>query len=120
MLHNILKDKKLVLASASPRRSELLKLMSLNFIKMPANVDETIHKSDHLNPKRYVERISQKKCEAIKKQMDNECTIIAADTTVYLDKNIFGKPHNHDEARAFLTALSDKTHIAVHRTNNRL
>jgi septum formation protein len=111
MLHTLLKNKKLILASASPRRKELLKLLGLSFITMPADVDETIHASDHINPKRYVQKIALQKFKSNQKKVDEDCLIIAADTTVYLNKQILGKPNNKDEAHAYLKLLSGQKHI---------
>ena len=111
MIHKLLSGKKIVLASASPRRNDLLKLIGLNFIQVPANIDEAINESDHNNPKKYVKRIAYDKCDCVRKQIDDDCVVIAADTIVYFDKKIYGKPDSNTEAIEFLKALSNQTHI---------
>ncbi len=111
MIHNILKNKKVVLASASPRRKELLELVGVKFIQMPADVDETILPSDHINPKRYAKRIALKKCDIMSKANNPDCLVISADTIVYLEKTILGKPKDYDEVYQFLNKLSGKSHI---------
>jgi len=111
MIHKLLKGKKIVLASASPRRSDLLKLVGLNFIQVPPNIDEAFTESDHDNPKKYVKRIAYDKCVFISKQMDDDCVVIAADTIVYFDKKIYGKPESNTEAAEYLRTLSNQTHI---------
>jgi septum formation protein len=110
MIHNILNNKQIVLASASPRRVYLLKQIGINFIQYPANIDETIHPSDNVNPKRYVHKTAHKKNSFVKKQMDEDCVVIAADTIVYLNGTILSKPINSQEAFSFLTQLSNNTH----------
>ena len=110
-MHDVLKNKKVVLASASPRRVELLKQLGLQFIQLPADIDETMHPADNVNPKRYVQRIATLKCNAVKQKLDEDCLIIAADTTVYLNKSILGKPTCSREAFEFLKQLSGQTHL---------
>ena len=122
MIHNALKGKKIVLASASPRRKELFKLMGIKCIQVSSDVDETIMPDDHLNPRKYVLAQSLKKCKAISAKMDPDCIVVAADTIVYFDKTILGKPVDEEEARTFLYRLSDNTHyvytgITVHYNN---
>ena len=111
MIHKLLNGKKIVLASASPRRKDLLKLVGLNFIQAPADIDEAINEDDHVNPKKYVKRLAYDKCDFIRKRMDDDCVVIAADTIVYFKKKIYGKPENKTEAVEYLMALSGQTHI---------
>jgi len=111
MLHNILQNKKVILASASPRRKDLLNLVGVKFLQIPADVDETILSSDHSNPRRYAKKIALRKCELIAGNNDIECIVISADTIVYQNKKILGKPKNFDEINEYLTLLSGKSHI---------
>ncbi len=110
MIHNLLKGKKIVLASASPRRKELFKLMGLKYIQVSADVDESVFPQDHSNPRKFVLTQSSKKCKEIVSRMDHDCIVIAADTIVYHDKKILGKPYDEEEAEKFLRHLSGKTH----------
>lgn len=111
MLHNLLKNRKIILASASPRRKEILDLVGVKYLQLPADVDETILPSDHINPKRYASRIALLKCKEISKLNDKNCLVISADTIVYFNKAILGKPKNHDEVYEYLKQLSGNTHI---------
>lgn len=110
MIHQILKDKKIVLASSSPRRKEIFKLMGIKYIQKSADVDESIMDNDHVNPRQFVTRQSLNKCKEVSVQMDMDCVVVAADTIVYLNKEILGKPVSHDEAFFFLKKLSGKNH----------
>lgn len=110
MIHQILSNKKVVLASESPRRKEIFKLLGLKFLQKSADVDESIHPSDHVNPRNFVIKTSFLKCEDVAKKMDQDCVIIAADTIVYYKKEILGKPESKDQARSYLSRLSGNTH----------
>ena len=111
MLHNLLKNKKIVLASASPRRANILNQIGLKFIQIPADICEELFESQHISPKKYVNVLALEKCRYIKNQLTDDCLIIAADTTVYLDRKIIGKPLDIDEAVFFLKLLSNRTHL---------
>ncbi|KUK82693.1 MAG: Maf-like protein [Petrotoga mobilis] len=95
----------LVLGSSSPRRQELLKLITKNFSIRTANTDET-YKSE--SPCEIVQEISYKKSKNI--EISHGELLITADTIVTLDGKIFGKPHDYDEAFNMLQTLSNKTH----------
>lgn len=99
---------KIILASNSPRRRELLERIGLqNFIVAAPNVDESVE--DGLSPARTVEALSLRKaCAAA--QAAPDALIIAADTVVALDGTVLGKPHSEDEAFAMLSALSGREH----------
>ena len=111
MIHSILKNTKIVLASASPRRVDILKLVGLDFIQKPADINEDIVASDHINPTRYVRKIATEKCNTIQNLFPDDHLVIAADTIVYFDNKILGKPQNDEEAFYYLSALSGNTHI---------
>lgn len=96
---------RLVLASASPRRAELLTTLGLRFSVQPADIDESV--LDGEDPAAYVERVARAKAAAIA-AADPDVVVVAADTTVVLDGAIFGKPRDGDEARSMLRRLSGR------------
>lgn len=99
----------IILASASPRRRELLERMGLtDFAVITADIDET--PLPGLTCPQQVERLSLLKARAVAQQMSPNALIIAADTVVTLDGAILGKPANRDEARQMLSTLSGREH----------
>ena len=98
---------RIVLASASPRRRDLLAQMGIDPIIRPSDIDESVHPGE--DAVTYVRRLSLGKASAIDPTDPTEL-IIAADTTVDLDGTILGKPADADEARAMLRSLSARTH----------
>jgi len=98
----------LVLASASPRRLELLKRIHIiPEIVKPANIDEAKKKKE--KPTQYCERIARKKGDFVFEQYPDK-TILSADTIVFCSNKIFGKPENIEEARNFLSFFSGRKH----------
>lgn len=101
--------KKIILASASPRRVALLKQMQIDCLVMPADIDEQVYVNEA--PADYVLRLAEQKALAIVGKLPNsELPILAADTTVALGNEIFGKPENDDDAFNMLKKLSGSTH----------
>ena len=100
-------QKRLVLASASPRRREFLERLGIAFDVAPADVDETPHPGEA--PREYVARVAEAKA-AHAARLHPGRTVLAADTTVVLDGEILGKPRDDAEARALLGRLSGRTH----------
>jgi septum formation protein len=98
---------KLILASGSPRRSEILNAVGWEFTKIVADVDETEYPGE--DPAEYVKRLAKTKAEAVAVNYPDEF-VLGADTTVVVDGNIIGKPVDLDDARRMLRLLSDKTH----------
>ena len=96
-----------VLASSSPRRQELLKLLVTDFEVVPSDVDESIHTAER--PEAMVARLAREKALAVQEQRPSVC-IIGADTVVVCEEEILGKPASHEEARSMLRKLSGKTH----------
>ena len=97
----------LVLASSSPRRSELLKRMGFEFTAEPVGVNETfLHGTP---PMQIVEQLSARKARAAAK-LHPQDTIIAADTLVVLKGRILGKPKDAEMAKAMLKLLSGSVH----------
>jgi septum formation protein len=99
-----------ILASISPRRSELLKELGLEFQVIPAEMDETA--PEHLTPHEICQVNAHRKARVIARKHP-EALVIGADTIVCLDQTIFGKPRNTTEAREILEALSGETHQVV-------
>ena len=97
---------KLILASQSPRRRELLGLFRLPFLIRAADIDETMDPG--ASPVSEVARVSLAKAQATPRM--EEDVVIAADTIVVLDGHILGKPASKAEAVAMLTALSGRVH----------
>ncbi len=97
----------LILASASPRRFELLKLITKDFLVVTSQADETLP-SGILLPQA-VMLLAQRKAEAVAVQHPGD-VIIGADTIVALGDRIFGKPCDRGQAADMLAALSGKTH----------
>jgi len=96
-----------VLASASPRRQELLKLLLAHFEVVPSDVDESLHADER--PETMVTRLAREKALAVRERRPSAC-IIGADTVVVCEEEILGKPASHEEAKSMLRQLSGKTH----------
>ncbi|MDE2689104.1 MAG: Maf family protein [Acidobacteriota bacterium] len=99
---------RLVLASASPRRRELLESLDLDFTVRPATVDETPYAGER--PRDLVRRLAREKAEAGAR--DGEW-VLAADTIVVEDGAILGKPADRDEARRMLERLQGRWHLVL-------
>ena len=102
---------RVVLASKSPRRSEILNMLGLNFEVITADTDET---SDIKDPKKLVEELANRKGSAVAKKLNyNDTLIISADTVVALDDEILGKPIDKNDAYNMLKKLSGRSHKVV-------
>ena len=97
-----------ILASASPRRRELLAGVGLTFEVRPAAGEE--HPQAGLSGAETAMRLSRAKCEEIAETASKDDVVIAADTVVVLDGAILGKPRDEADAKRMLTALSGRTH----------
>ena len=97
---------RVILASASPRRRDLLEQMGVQPVVRPSDIDESVLPGEAAED--YVRRLSAAKAMVI--AADPADLVIAADTTVDLDGRILGKPADADEARAMLRSLSARTH----------
>lgn len=100
----------IVLASASPRRRELLTTAGLSFRVLTADTDETVPKGTH--PDVAVSLLAERKAAAVKEKysLGDDALIIAADTVVYHNGMILGKPKDEADAVAMLTSLSGSEH----------
>ncbi|MDP9200434.1 MAG: Maf family protein [Gemmatimonadota bacterium] len=101
---------RVVLASASPRRRELLNLVGIPHEVRPANIDETIRPRE--TPRRHAERLAREKASAIATR-DPNLIIIGADTIVVINRKVLGKPADADEAAAMLRQLSGREHTVI-------
>ena len=101
---------RIVLASKSPRRIELLRSLGLDIEICPADVDENIDEVTE-KPQEAVTLLASRKAQAIAQKLcDPDALIIAADTLVYKDKTLLGKPRDEDEAFSMLRTLSGDRH----------
>lgn len=107
MILENLKDKKILLASKSPRRQELLKALGISFEIVVVNCDETY--PNHLKNEKITDFISETKAKAYSELKKNEI-LITADTLVVLDDQILGKPKNEAHAFEMIKSLSQNTH----------
>jgi septum formation protein len=102
---------KLILASGSPRRKELLSHLHLPFEKLSLDIPEDCDKGD---PETYCAELSKRKgkavAEKVRRERNGNFLIVSADTIVALRGKIYNKPVNVDEARVFLNELSGQTH----------
>lgn len=98
----------LILASASPRRAELLRQLGVCFHVHAVDIDETPHCDE--SPLAYVQRLAAEKSAACATQRGLAVPILAADTTVVLGSTILGKPQDQADAVSMLRLLSGKTH----------
>jgi septum formation protein len=96
---------RLILASASPRRAELLRAAGFDFEIVATNVDEGVR--DGETPDAYVLRLAREKAGAIE---DSAAIVIGADTSVVVDGAILGKPIDDRDAANMLSRLSGRTH----------
>ena len=98
---------RLILASASPRRAELLRAAGIDFDVRPADVDEAILPGEA--PSEYVSRLAEAKARVVHER-DNERTVLAADTAVVVEGEILGKPIDAADATRMLRLIGGRTH----------
>ena len=100
---------RLVLASASPRRSELLRSVGLDVEVIPADIDESVLAGE--TPAAYVARLSAEKARVVAERLESPSIVVAADTTVDVDGRILEKPLDDADARRMLGLLSGRVHL---------
>ena len=98
---------RLILASASPRRAELLRSAGIDFDIEPAHVDEDVHHGE--SPEAYVVRVAEDKARVVSARFPDRI-VLAADTTVVVEHEILGKPRDAADARWMLRLLSGRAH----------
>ena len=103
----------LVLASASPRRRELLDQLGVRYTCVPADIDESFNPAE--NPRAYVERMAIEKAVAVAARYpDADTAVIAADTIVLVDDaDVLGKPVDRFDGLAMLARLSGRRHTVI-------
>lgn len=107
-----LKKYKIVLASNSPRRKELLGGLGLPFeVRTKQGIDESY--PEGLNGEQIALHISKKKAEAYKSDMADDELIITADTIVYVDGEVLGKPKDKEDARRMFKLMSGREHQVI-------
>lgn len=100
-------SKSFILASASPRRQDLLRSVGLKFMTIPAHVNEEYLAGE--SPRKHVRRLSRDKAMAIAPK-NPDAWVLGADTIVVIDGLILGKPKNKKQAREMLERLSGREH----------
>ena len=103
-------DCRVVLASSSPRRRQLLDLIGIAHEVRPANIDETMRPREA--PRRHAERLAREKASAVAKR-DPDLITIGADTIVVVNRKVLGKPRDHADAARMLTMLSGREHMVI-------
>ena len=98
----------LILASASPRRAQLLQQIGVRFTTKPAHIDETQHNDESAVD--YVSRMALEKAQKIFHYDADTVPVLGADTVVLCDGEVFTKPSHYDHARSMLLSLSDNRH----------
>jgi septum formation protein len=98
----------IILASASPRRSELLRQIGIEHVVRSVDIDETPMANE--TPLAYVERVAAEKSLACQHQFGLNLPVLSADTSVICDNEIIGKPRDLEHAIAILSKLSGRTH----------
>lgn len=102
----------LVLASASPRRRELLDQIGVDYLCEPADIDETPVPGEA--PADYVQRMARQKALAVADCYPSpQYAVLAADTTVMIDEDVLGKPRDHFDGLAMLARLSGRRHSVM-------
>ncbi len=101
----------LILASASPRRAQLLTQLGVAFEQQAADIDEQIHTGE--DPEDYVIRLAREKSAQVQPSLDKDIAVLAADTCVVLDGIILGKPDDHFDGLGTLARLSGREHSVL-------
>lgn len=98
---------RLILASASPRRKEIMELMGLNFTVIPSHCEEIITQTE---PAKIVMELSRQKAEDVASSSESGDIVIGSDTIVALDQKILGKPRDREDAFCMLRSMAGRTH----------
>jgi septum formation protein len=102
---------KLILASASPRRAQILRDAGISFSIMSSAIDETGYPQEM--PEQMVQRLADAKAELVAARAVGPLILVAADTVVVVDGQILGKPRSTEDARRMLELFSGRTHSVV-------
>ena len=104
----------IILASSSPRRQDILKMLSIPFQVIMPNIDESFTVGQ--NAEETCELLAREKIIAVQRSLPSEQEIpwiLGSDTIVFLNDKIYGKPEDHDQAFQFLKELQGKTHTVI-------
>jgi len=104
------RETKIILASASPRRADLLKTIGVEFELAPSQVQERPHADEA--PPDYITRLARAKVIAVARKRESGL-VIGADTIVVLDGRVLGKPRDEDDAEEMLRQLSGRWHAVM-------
>lgn len=107
MIHKILKDKKIVLASQSPRRKHIMDMLGLSVLQIPPLVPEL---ASYKQPAKIVMKNAEDKALAVAKTLSSDTIVIGSDTIVCIKNDVLEKPSSKEEAKLFLKRLSGITH----------
>ena len=110
MTHRNVQQLKVILASQSPRRRQLLELVGIDHEVRPADLDESIRPGEL--PEQYAERVAREKVDHVASQ-NGDALIVGADTIVVIDDIILGKPRDEDDAARMLRMLSGRSHTVM-------
>jgi septum formation protein len=102
---------KLILASASPRRAQILRDAGISFSIMSSAIDETPYPDEQ--PRQIVQRLADAKVELVAARAVGPAILVAADTVVVVDGQVLGKPRSTEDARRMLELFSGHTHSVV-------
>ncbi|MGI6662684.1 MAG: Maf family protein [Bacillota bacterium] len=100
---------RLILASESPRRKALLEGAGIVPVVVPSNATETVNR-EGLEPQELVKLLSRRKIDTVSRLMPDDF-VLGADTIVYIDGTILGKPESAEDARGMLRKIAGKTHV---------
>jgi len=101
---------RVILASSSPRRRQLLQLVGIDHDVIPSDIDEAIRSGEL--PEQYAERLSREKVEHVAKDRADS-VVVGADTIVVIDEIILGKPRDVEDAARMLRMLSGRSHTVM-------
>jgi len=101
---------RVILASGSPRRRQLLQLVGIDHDVIPSDIDETIRVGEL--PEQYAERLAREKAEHVARDK-HESLVVGADTIVVIDDQILGKPRDVEDAARMLRMLSGRSHTVM-------
>lgn len=101
----------MILASASPRRRELLKLIGIEHDVRPAHADEAMLRGE--TPRDHAERLARAKAEAVSSFAGADDVVVGADTIVVIDEKVLGKPSDEAQAAEMLATLSGRAHTVI-------
>ena len=102
---------RIVLASTSPRRRELMRELNIPFEIITKEVDESF--DDNKSVYEASEEVAKRKAQAVYNELDGDVIVIGSDTIVVFENEIYGKPKNYNEAYSMLEKFSGKTHEVI-------